>query len=1018
MADKKYGPPGVDLLQEGSVDMESYRARRINSLHRSVDELVQEQNKKRLQVSNEVNGLTKQQQKMMAQLEFERGDMTNDVAKGYSNVLQGLGRTINSLATGVKNITVDTGKATSDAISQYGKAIGEDISINKTNTVAMALSKATPLFGYFAAKFMETDVFKDAAGKIKNRVGSAMSEGLSKAGDSISNIFRKGKSAIAEEKNRQPATVADLESLKNDMDLPHLQEGGYVREGGIVEVHAAEVVTPIDKLLKQLDESKNADIARKLNATLSVMSERMNRMETVVVRREDSQKGLIQTFLEEFSNAKDTRTESFQNRLLKGVLELKVALVGTTSRMRIAWQRTLLQHPAFRNMLMFSEILQSAIISPLQFLFGVRGGYGGKVRRATQTHNVFQKISNLLSITYTTLMPKIDELIAYTKATAEAITGGPVSKGATAKTYTMFGKIKESMTSRSIVPSLEGMFDSLVERLGLDKDAMGEAGISSFSDFLRPKRIAGRMGFTKENIKGKFSEKMPGGGFWEGIKSEIVKLREMKEDQEKREGPHSPSMAENIASTAKATEGQLTETIGLRKKIKKFSNKLWDIAFFAFGFLKDLVFKSIVGIKNLISPILTFFTAGAGTAVAGGKMGAIGTAIGAGASKVGGAALSIGGGMAAITAGAAIGGGMGLWDMFQAIKAGEAEEGAEGFVGNWLIRGIAGFLGGTGSGAKGAAWGAVKGAALGAAAGSVVPVLGTALGAAIGAGFGGLYGFLGGKDLSRGMKNSLTAIADFAKGTWKIVTFPMKMFREGMKATWSIAKWGFNKVFGDAIDAFKDWWNKPGYITNFLHSIINFFKKILDFLMVPLKWISDKFKQFFGAGFWETIKNVIHGLLFPLETLSKAVKWIDKKLEDSFVGSIYKKIKEVAGAIDEGTFSRDLERQLNGNNRPTEVLELIEKNPSLKKDIISLDAVKRARDLEARRRQHKELAKELNKRAAENTKATNNIIKSTSQNVVTSNSSNVSTTNNGGGMGSSFSSSDKFARDVTFCNLS
>ena len=68
MPDDEIMRPGTDLLTEGATTMASDRARRISSLHRSTDELVQEQNRKRLQISNEIDTLTKQQQKAAAQL--------------------------------------------------------------------------------------------------------------------------------------------------------------------------------------------------------------------------------------------------------------------------------------------------------------------------------------------------------------------------------------------------------------------------------------------------------------------------------------------------------------------------------------------------------------------------------------------------------------------------------------------------------------------------------------------------------------------------------------------------------------------------------------------------------------------------------------------------------------------------------------------------------------------------------------------------------------------------------------
>ena len=668
--------PGTNLLDQSSNMVASDRARRISSLHRTVDDLVQEQNKKRLQTSNEVNALTKQQKEMMMQLELERTEFTSETAKGYNSVLKGLGRTINSLATGVKSITIDTGKATSQAIGQYGKAISEDISINKTNTIAMALSRATPLFGYFAAKFMETDVFQGAAARIKDKVGSAMTEGLSKAGSGIANIFKKGKKVVDDEREKKPATVNDLEKLQKTIEgaPPKLQEGGYVKQGGIIEVHAAEVVTPIDKLLKQIDAAKNADISRKLDKTLTIMSQNLLRLETVVVEREESQESIVQTFIKEFQAVRDTKQASHQKRLLKAILELKVGLIGMTSRMRIAWQRTLLQHPTFRNMLMFSDIMKTAIISPIQFLFGIRGGYAGDVRGATRTHNVFLKTSNIMALLYTTLMPKIDDLVIYTKAAAEVLVGEEIS-GAKQVTYTMFDKIKEALTGEKEKKSLsEKMFELMTEKLNLDKEALGRAGITGLGGFARPDKIMKKAGVgkIKEEVTriGRFAgeqfkrgkEGAVGAARWTGEKlergkdvilSEIQKIRKMKEDQEEREeGIQSPSMAENISKTAELNEKKLKEernstekfqdigkkgnkfakehlgeTKGVRRRLKKLGRRTWDMILLAFGFLKNMVGGFVGKFMGFLSPILAYLGLK--------KFGKIGKIAGKGISKAG-----------------------------------------------------------------------------------------------------------------------------------------------------------------------------------------------------------------------------------------------------------------------------------------------------------------------------------------------------------------------------------------------
>jgi len=942
MADNENIRPSADLLNDTSINMASDRARRISSLHRTSEDLVRQSNTKRLQVSSEISAITKQQQKMKATLELERGEMTTDIASGYSEVLKGLGRTINSLATGVKNITIDTGKATSDAISQYGKAVGEDISINKTNTIAMALSRSTPLFGYFAAKFMETDVFKNAATGIKDRVTDAMKEGVSRAGSGIANVFRRGKEKLDESKEVHPATVSDLAQLKRDMagEMPKLQEGGYVKQGGVVEVHAAEVVTPIDKLLKQIDEAKSSDISRKLDKTLSMMSQSLTRLETVVVQREDSQKGLVQTFIQEFMNAKNTRESAYQERLLKAILELKVGLIGMTSRIRIAWQRTLLQHPLFRNILFFSDLVQTAMLSPIKFLFGVRGGYAGDVRGATRTNNVFLKISNLLAMTYTTLMPKLDDIALYTKATAEGIVGGPV-EGATQQGYTMFGKIKEMLTTRSIQSPGEKIFDMLIDRLGLDRGAMEEAGITGIGGFAHPGRIMRNMGASGENLRatafGESRDRRPednpiykvyaysrdkAENVWHYMSNKLSELSNMKRDQEDREGPHSPSMAENIAKTAGLTEDRLEDAknsdeqankirksqLGLTKRmgkrLRKMGSQIWDWLLFGFTFLKDMFFKGIGTLKTFLQPLITAALTAGGAALS--KIGGVGGLAG-GMSLAAGVAMGVYDGMRAVA----------LSDEWKTSKASAA---------------VGGFLGGTDKGVSGAAKGALKGGLIGAGIGSFFPVVGTAIGGAIGAIAGGILGFIGGENIASGIDALAGYLKKFIMAAWGIIKWPFEMIGKGF--TWLKENLTWENIKAWAITGWDTYWSfitwpykkakegidwvykkaKEFLTTGWLGENLDTITSFITWPYRKIKELWTSVKEFFTSDEPLSVKaqKVIDFVTWPVRKILEVKDWVMEKisslLSDTWLGQKvqkvidfvtwpYRKIKELSQSV-------------------------------------------------------------------------------------------------------------------------
>ena len=450
--------PGTDLLMDSANQVASDRARRINSLHSRVNGLLQEETKKRRQIGGEVDSIVRQQEKLRKELQMEKDYLTADIASGYGKVVHNLGNTIKQLSIGMKNISMSTARASADAISQYGKAIGEDISINKTNTIAMSLAKATPLFGYFAAKFMETDVFRGAISKIKQGVGGAMLAGLRGAGSAISNIFR-GKSVgekIASREREIGALSSEISSLKKELQAkpPSLQVGGYVKKGGVVEVHAAEVVAPVDNLVKQIVETSSA-------------------------MQDKRTKSIMRTFIKEFQMAKNPQERAWQDRMLKAILELKVAFIGTTSRLRIAWQRTLLENPAFRGMLMFAEGFKAVLGAPINWLFGARGGYLADVKKATATSNVFLKVANVLGLLYTVGMPKLDAIATYTKATAEHLVGRAITPRVPDR-YTMYQKIgawvqKKKRKEKGATEELKKMAMSrLWEFLGVEPGAVEE----------------------------------------------------------------------------------------------------------------------------------------------------------------------------------------------------------------------------------------------------------------------------------------------------------------------------------------------------------------------------------------------------------------------------------------------------------------------------------------------------------------------------------------------------------------
>lgn len=339
------------------------------------------------------------------------------VSKATSSVLRSLNLVIKEVAMGAKKISIGTALATKEAIGQYGKAISEDISFNKKNVVAMGLARASPMFGYFASKFMETDVFKSAAQRIKSTLGDAISsvggkfKGLFTSGmDKVKGIFGKGKRAEADA-------------------VPKLQAGGVIGKGGLAEVHKAEVVMPIDALLKKIDELKApAEDAvqivgkpvKMFNRLLATMSKRQHSIEAYTLRRgPQERRGLIKSFLSAYTDTFEEYQLPWQQQMIRLQRRLVFGLIGIGNRFRIAMSTMLYENPLIRNFLWSVGAIGKVFALPGTIIFKKRGGYEADLPKSGR--NPFENLVAIAGTTYTGVMYQSDKIIAHARASSEAL---------------------------------------------------------------------------------------------------------------------------------------------------------------------------------------------------------------------------------------------------------------------------------------------------------------------------------------------------------------------------------------------------------------------------------------------------------------------------------------------------------------------------------------------------------------------------------------------------------------------
>jgi hypothetical protein len=219
-------------------------------------------------------------------------------------------------------------------------------------------------------------------------------------------------------------------------------------------------------------------------------------------------KTIIRDFAESWIDAQGNNNKKWQDKMLKAVMDLKSGLIGMSSRIQIAWQNTLLNHPMFRNLTLMGDVFKSAFSGVMGLLFSPRGGDATEIKKATNTSNVFAKISNMLALIYTGIMPNLRQIKLYNQELVTKLVGEKSSQRVQQSekiTWTVFDKItnfiKGDYNSEKGLSEL--LIDQIVDNLNLDKDAVKRAGLNKISDF-NPFSIWSKISQNKEMIKESF----------------------------------------------------------------------------------------------------------------------------------------------------------------------------------------------------------------------------------------------------------------------------------------------------------------------------------------------------------------------------------------------------------------------------------------------------------------------------------------------------------------------------------
>jgi len=817
-----------------------------------------------------------------------------EVSGSVSKVLSKLGDTIGALTLGIKNITVSTARSTKEAVSQYGRAISEDISFNKRNIIAMSLSRATPLFGYFAAKFMETDVFKNMAQKIKEKIGGALSTVATKfsgmvssawgrARDFVSGIASKATSVFKREKEKptkRPMTAESRitsevnERLKAiESKIPKMQRGGLVERGGLAEVHAGEIVAPIDKVLDKLDESRAfaTEVVQSLVSSIHGMSRRGMKLEAYVATESQRRKGLLRGFLHAYEQSWKRHEAPANVRMLRAMLELKTSMIGETNRWRFIWQKMMYEHPVLRSAIFMLRGFRRAIEFPFRFMFRARGGYIGQL---PSSRNMFYNMTQVLGMIYATGMWKLDQMLEILRAGAAAqrdlstsITGIPYPA------IPGIGKGRWSIAKkmiRAIAWPIEYAVKKMAPEEAAEKWTTKKYGF--FPKWYKP------IGYKEEDT---YLLKKTSEGVTKLVRAtdKTLLIEDRKWRSEKKKLGLQQRMAEGIS--------------GMRKRLTKLGSQVWKYIMMFMGFMRAMVGSFVgliktLGIRVIIPAVMSVLKSKTirdlfgglakrmGSLLGGpvkgliGKLGAfVPTKVGAAARGLGGLAARFAGPLALAYGGyeMAAGGVRGY------KKAEEWETGKAAAT-------VGGVLGGTKKGWRGAVGGAAKGAAIGFGLGTVVPVIGNAMGAIVGGLVGAILGFVGGENIAKGISYAWNKIKPYATKALDIIFYPFKMIGRLVKRFWD---W----ITGKRDENEKKAKEAADNTTGVIDRICNFMK---DFGKKIGRWMEEKVKKIPGIG---TLYGKIKGLFTGEEKIT------EKPVRS--VAEAFDKMAGVPGAISEKT---------------------------------------------------------------------------------------------------------------------
>ena len=164
-----------------------------------------------------------------------------------------------------------------------------------------------------------------------------------------------------------------------------MQRGGYIEKGGMIEVHPAEVVMPIEKILQRIDDS--ISVGREIaEITSKTQMRSLAKMSTFVSAERDKEPvGMVKGFLRAMREVQTQYEEPSNVRLLRAVLSIQDQMGAQIGTWQQIWTKMLVEHPTFRQIAFAMKTVKDLLGTPFKImgaLFKQRGGYLSHLSRS------------------------------------------------------------------------------------------------------------------------------------------------------------------------------------------------------------------------------------------------------------------------------------------------------------------------------------------------------------------------------------------------------------------------------------------------------------------------------------------------------------------------------------------------------------------------------------------------------------------------------------------------------------